>query len=130
MTTLVPAFRPILELEIAVDPPLSVGASAAGEVRVIPFRGGTFAGAELSGRVLAGGADWQEIRSDGVRSGPPDVLARLGRGELLPASAYYFRTAIRLRTASPRLARLNDVLAFSIGERFAEGVRLALYELL
>lgn len=149
-----PGFHPLFTLELEVTPPLSVGASSAGTVRVIPFRGGTFHGQGVRGRLLDGGSDWQEIRSDGVleirarylleteggerievrsdgvRSGSPEVLARLDCGELLPAQAYYFRTAIRLRTAAPRLARFNDLLAFSYGERFATGVRLQIFELL
>lgn len=148
------AFRPLLTLEIQVEAPLSLGATPAGERRVIPFVGGHFSGDELQGRVLPGGTDWQdvapdgsleirarylletsageriEVQSDGVRTGTPEALARLAQGELLPASAYYFRTAIRLRTASPRLQRLNSALFCSIGERRPSSVLLSVFELL
>jgi hypothetical protein len=149
-----PAFRPLFQLAIEVLPPVSLGTSAAGEARVIPFASGTFEGSELSGTLLPGGSDWQEIapdgsleirarylletragerievRSEGVRTGRPEVLAQLAQGALLPAADYYFRTAIRLRTTAPAWARLNQTLAFSIGERAPTSVRLAVFELL
>ena len=80
-------------------------------------------GARLNGRILPGGADWQIIRTDGVadlkarytieteagarilvpsdglRHGPPEVIARLARGETVDPSLYYFRTAMRFETA-------------------------------
>lgn len=148
------AFRPLITLEIEVEAPLSLGPTAAGERRVIPFVGGHFSGEELRGRVLPGGTDWQElapdgsleiraqylletdagerieVRSDGVRTGTPEVLARLAGGELLPASAYYFRTAIRLQTTAPRLVRLNKALFCSVGERRPRSVLLSVFELL
>jgi Protein of unknown function (DUF3237) len=147
-------FRPLITLEIQVEAPLSLGATAAGERRVIPFVGGHFSGSDMQGRVLPGGTDWQqlapdgsleirahylletdageriEVRSEGVRTGTPEVLARLAKGELLPASAYYFRTAIRLHTAAARLSRLNSALFCSVGERRPTSVLLSVYELL
>ena len=143
-----------MTLEIEVLPPVSLGRMDSGELRVIPFGSGSFSGPELTGVLLPGGSDWQEVRpdgaleirahylletdrgerievrSEGVRSGSAAALARLAAGELLPAAEYYFRTAIRLRTASTRLTRLNGLLAFSIGERRPSSVRLSVFELL
>jgi len=154
MNPIEPGFRPLFELEIEVLPPDSLGTSAGVETRVVPFTRGSFSGPELSGTLLPGGTDWQdilpdgsleirarylletrageriEVRSEGVRTGRPEVLAQLARGVLLPASAYYFRTAIRLRTPAPGLARLNHVLAISVGERGPTSVRLSVFELL
>jgi hypothetical protein len=148
------AFRPLMTLEIEVLPPVSLGRVEGAELRVIPFASGSFRGPELAGVLLPGGSDWQEVRpdgaleirahylletdrgerievrSDGVRSGSAEALARLAAGELLPAAEYYFRTAIRLRTGSARLSRLNGLLAFSIGERRPSSVRLSVFELL
>lgn len=149
-----PGFRPLCTITIEVSPPIAIGLTRGGDVRVVPFLSGTFEGPELRGTVLPGGTDWQEVgadgvleiqarylletergerievRSDGLRSGSPEVLAQLARGEQLPASAYYFRTAIRLRTAAERLARLNDVLGVAYGERMRSTVRLSVFELL
>jgi hypothetical protein len=139
-----------MTLEVAVAPPVTVNPSSPGR-RFIPIVGGTVAGG-LEGRVLPGG-DWQtiwadgrmdisahyildiaghgtvEILSEGVRAGPPEVLAALGRGEAVDPGLYYFRTAIRMRTSAPGLLRLNALLALSVGERLADRVRLTVYEI-
>ncbi|XXX77495.1 DUF3237 family protein [Sorangium sp. So ce134] len=145
-----PPLVPLMTLEVAVDPPVTVHPSLPGR-RFIPIVGGTVAGG-LEGRVLPGG-DWQtiwadgrmdisahyildiaghgtvEILSEGVRAGPQEVLAALGRGEAVDPGLYYFRTAIRMRTSAPGLLRLNAVLALAVGERLADRVRLTVYEI-
>ncbi|MGK3981435.1 DUF3237 family protein [Sorangium sp. So ce136] len=145
-----PPLFPLMTLEVAVDPPVTVTPSSPGR-RFIPIVGGTVAGG-FEGRVLPGG-DWQtiwadgrmdisahylldiaghgtvEILSEGVRAGPPEVLAALGRGEAVDPGLYYFRTAIRMRTSAPGLLRLNAMLALAVGERLADRVRLTVYEI-
>ncbi|AUX41715.1 hypothetical protein SOCE26_031370 [Sorangium cellulosum] len=145
-----PPLFPLMTLEVAVDPPVTVNPSSPGR-RFIPIVGGTVAGG-LEGRVLPGG-DWQtiwadgrmdisahyildiaghgtvEILSEGVRAGPPEVLAALGRGEAVDPGLYYFRTAIRMCTSAPGLLRLNAMLALAVGERLADRVRLTVYEI-
>ncbi|WP_437738245.1 DUF3237 family protein [Sorangium sp. So ce1335] len=145
-----PPLFPLMTLEVAVAPPVTVNPSSPGR-RFIPIVGGTVAGG-LEGRVLPGG-DWQtiwadgrmdisahyildiaghgtvEILSEGVRAGPPEVLAALGRGEAVDPGLYYFRTAIRMRTSAPGLLRLNAMLALAVGERLADRVRLTVYEI-
>ncbi len=144
--------RPLLSLSVDVAAPVEVGPIPEGLRRYIPIVGGTFAG-DVSGRILPG-ADWQTILSDGtielaahyaletdlgerievistgLRAGPPDVLARLNKGEAVDPALYYFRTFIRLRTASERLRRLNMLLAYSKGERRASTVHLQVFEIL
>jgi hypothetical protein len=146
--------RPLLELDAELSPIVSTGTTPNGEIRLIPITGGKFEGTELRGEILGGGADWQDVRSDGaleisaryllrteqgemievrsvgLRAAPPEVLAALARGERVPSSSYYFRTAIRFRTAAERLQRLNNVLAVSYGERRGAGVHLVVYEVL
>jgi hypothetical protein len=118
--------------------------------RCIPIVGGTVSGC-YEGDVLGGGADWQtiapdgtldidaryvlrlreglvEVESRGLRSGPADVLAQLAAGEAVDTGRYYFRTAMRFRTAVPTLARLNHIIAISAGERLADTVRLTVYK--
>jgi hypothetical protein len=68
-----------------------------------------------------------EVRSEGLRAGRPEVLARLAAGESVPAGEYYFRTAMRFFTDSPDLAPLNRLLAIAVGERLPTGVRLSVY---
>jgi len=108
--------RPAFEAQVAIGAALMVGMSPHGFRRVVPIVGGTFEGARARGRVLPFGADVQAIRPDGVMEvearyglethdgvtilvvnrgilrAPPDVFARLGRGEDAAPSEYYFRT--------------------------------------
>jgi hypothetical protein len=149
-----PGLRPLLTIDAQLPGITSVGTTPSGEIRLIPISGGTFEGEELRGEILSGGADWQDVRSDGVleisaryllrtvqgevievrsvglRAAPPEVAERIARGERVPGVVYYFRTAVRFRTASTRLARLNNVLAVSYGERGKDGVHLEVYEVL
>lgn len=142
---------PLFTITVDVDPPQSAGVTPIGEVRLLPFRGGTFEGPGLRGKLLPGGTDWQQVRADGVleirahymletdqgerievisqgiRHAAPEVLDRLTRGEHVPADQYYFRTHIRLNTAAQRLLHLNRMLAVSSGERMQSSVRLTFY---
>ncbi len=115
---------------------------------------GTVDGARLAGRILPGGADWQIIRSDGcadisarytieaenggrvlvasdgLRHGPPDVIARLARGEAVDPAFYDFRTAMRFETADASLDWLNRIIGLARGRRDADAVHLDVYEVL
>jgi len=147
------AAEPFLVIEADVGAPFDPGATGAGARRCIPITGGRVSGA-IEGEIIPGGADWQtihddgnlqieahyafrtadgavvEVTSSGVRSGPPDVLARLMAGERVEPSAYYFRTAMRFRTGAPALAYLNFRLAVARGARRKSGVRLEVFEVL
>ena len=146
-----PDLKPLFDIEVLVASPIGIDPGPNGR-RFIPIIGGTVSGIH-TGKVLPGGGDWQslwpdgrmeiaahyvldidghgavEIRSDGVRHGAPEVLAALGRGEIVDPSLYYFRTAIRFRTAAPGLVRLNAVLAVATGARAADRVRLGVFEI-
>jgi hypothetical protein len=123
-----------------------------GMLRVIPVIGGTFEGPKLKGMLVPGTtADWLRVEPDGtahmdvrlvmktdkgqtffmhysgVRHGPADVIARLGRGETVDPSSYYFRIAIRFETADPELAWLNTVLGVGVGQRPPAGPTYDVY---
>jgi hypothetical protein len=150
-----PGLAPLLRLEVEVGELVTLGAMATGERRVVAITGGRFEGAGAlqgwQGTVLPGGADWQLLRSDGVlevdaryvlqdaqgarvqvvsqglRHGPAEVIAALGRGEAVDPAAYYFRTALRFEVAAPPLSQLNRVVAVAFGAREARRVRLSVY---
>jgi hypothetical protein len=127
------------------------GQTPYGERRVVDILGGRIEGPRLKGRILPG-ADWQIVRpdgvtdltaryaietdggarilvtSDGLRHGPPEVIAALARGEAVDPSRYYFRTLMRFETADPALAWLNRILALGTGAREKLAVRLDVYE--
>jgi hypothetical protein len=85
-----------LELYVAIGPAVSVGESDAGLRQFIPITGGRFRGDGIRGEVMAGGADWQLVRSDGVlevnalysiRTDDGAVIVVDNRGIIAPPSA-------------------------------------------
>jgi hypothetical protein len=146
--------EPIFRIRCEVADIMSLGSTPYGERRIINILGGPVEGTRLNGRILPGGADWQIIRTDGVadlkarytieteagvrilvasdgmRHGPPDVIARLARGEAVDPTLYYFRTAMRFETADPGVAWLNKIIAIGRGIREARLVRIDVYEVL
>ena len=146
-----PRLEPLFRAVVEIAAPLSVGVTPHGERRIIPITGGRFEGEKLAGEVLPGGADWQIVRADGtallearytlrtrdgalvyvrnrgVRSGPPEVLARLKRGEAVDPASYYFRTRPEFETGAPQYAWLNDLLAVCSAVRAANAVTLDFY---
>lgn len=146
--------QPLFQVRAELADILHLGATPYGERRIIHILGSSVEGPRLKGTILPGGADWQIIRADGaadirarytiaaetgglvlvnsegLRHGPPEVLARLARGENVDPALYYFRTAMRFETSDPALAWLNRILALARGAREARAVRLDVYEVL
>ncbi|HEY7106203.1 MAG TPA: DUF3237 domain-containing protein [Acidimicrobiia bacterium] len=145
---------PLLDLTVEVAPPVTVAGGPFDDVRCVPIVGGSFSGPEASGTVLGGGADWQTVRRDGtleigahyvletddgdhvevrtagVRSGPPEVLERLARFEDVEPDEYYFRLSVRLTTGATRLDRWNSLLGIGRGERRRSEVLISVWEVL
>ena len=144
----------LMNLALEVGALTSMGDGPLGERRVVPILGGTFEGPNVRGEVLAGGADWQILRKDGVldldaryalkeasgglirvtsqgyRHGPPEVLAALARGEEVDPAKYFFRTVMRFETGAPGLEWLNKTLALASAERKARLVLLNAFRVL
>lgn len=147
-----PELNHLMQITVRVDPPLLVGNVPLGERRIINITGGHFSGERLRGDVLHGGADWQLVRPDGaaileakytlrtddgallyvtnlgIRHGPPEVLARIAKGELVDPALYYFRATPRIETGAPQYAWLNDIMMVCSGVRTADAVLLDFYE--
>ena len=147
-----PQLVPLIQVTVTLDIPLSVGVLPQGERRIIPITGGQFVGARLSGVVLPGGADWQQVRPDGValldarytlrtddgaliyvnnrglRHGPTEVLARLARGETVDPALYYFRTTPVFETGALGYAWLNTIICVCSGVRLPQAVLLDFFE--
>jgi hypothetical protein len=147
--------RLLMTMHVSVGTLLAIGAVLHGTRRTAQLRGGTFDGPRLRGAVVPGGSvDWQLLRSDGVlemdlrctlqtddgalismssfglRHGPPDVIAAIGRGETVDPSTYYFRTLPRFETAHPSYLFLNRLVAVAIGDRRPEGPTYTVHEVL
>ncbi|MGO1545095.1 MAG: DUF3237 domain-containing protein [Gulosibacter sp.] len=149
-TPSIPTLTPAFEVEVELGPLDEYGVTRAGKRRIIPILGGKITG-EIDAEVLPGGADWQIARPDGafeidgrysartadgelvyiqvagVRSGPAEVLAALGRGEQVDPSEYYFRTAVTIEASAPRLAHLQDAIYVASCIREANAVRYTAY---
>jgi Protein of unknown function (DUF3237) len=146
-----PLLIPMTQVRCEVGPLVTLGAAPLGERRFVPLGGGTVSGPELNGRLVEGGIDWQVARSDGaleiaahyviraddgalievqstgLRHGPPEVMARLARGEPVAGAEYYFRTLVRFTTGATQWAHLNKLLALAVGQREAQRVLLDFY---
>jgi hypothetical protein len=147
--------RLLMTLHVHVGPAQNIGAAPLGTRRAAPLTGGTFEGPRLRGTVLAAGsADWLLLRADevleldlratlrtddgalislrsfGLRHGPPDVIAALGRGDTVDPATYYFRTTPRFETAHPAYAFLNRLVAVATGDRRAAGPIYTIHEVL
>ncbi len=145
---------PLLDLVVEVGPPIAVVDGPFDDVRCVPIVGGSFDGPEARGVVLAGGADWQTVRRDGaleisahyvletseaelvevrtagVRAGPPEVLERLARAAEVSPDEYYFRLSVRLGTGAGRLGRWNSLVGIGHGERRRAEVLISVWEVL
>jgi hypothetical protein len=145
---------PLFVVRLDVRPLQVVGATPGAYRRVGVVPSGVFEGERLSGRVLDGGADWQNVRSDGstaldvrlvlktfddaligmtyrgIRHGAPDVIARVEKGEAVDPGDYYFRIAPLFETAATQYAWLNNVVAIGIGHRRADGPVYSIFEVL
>ena len=144
------------DLSVTVGPPQEVGSTAQGFRRVIPIIGGSATGVGWTAQVLAGGADFQLVVSDrlalldaryclqtdggdliyvqnrAVRSGPPELMAKLLRGEQLDdasAAQIYFRCSPTFETASPALRWINERMFTGTGARHPDKVVMRFFTL-
>jgi len=141
-----------LELRVDIGPIVELGSDSVSRRRTVPITGGVFHGPGISGRVLPGGADWQviegngmtfvdahyvletvdaariEVRNQGIRRGPQDVLDRIATGEAVPATQYYFRTAPRFFPPLGRYEWLGRSIFVGDAERHADLVIVRVWE--
>ncbi|MEA3158334.1 MAG: hypothetical protein QOK44_5923 [Betaproteobacteria bacterium] len=146
--------RPLFVMRLDVRKLQIVGATPGAYRRVGVVPGGSFEGERLSGDVLDGGNDWQTVRTDGattldarlvlrtkdealigmtyrgIRYGPPDIVARIEKGEAVDPRSYYFRINPLFETASANYDWLNRVVAVGIGHRRADGPIYSIFEVL
>ena len=144
----------LYRMRLEVGPPFDVGTGPRGHRMVIPFKGGRFEGPKLRGEVLITGGDWLLQRADGVMeldvrrtlrtddghfiyahyrgilAGSADAMARLGRGEPVPAAELYFRTTPVFETGSEKYAWLNRIIAVGIGAITPSGAELEVFQVL
>jgi len=146
-----PVLEPFAELSVTVAEPQDIGHTPRGRRRLIPITGGTAVGQGWRARVLPGGADFQLLAHDGladldarytletdagdlvyvqnqaIRCGPPDVMARLARGEPVDPALVYFRCVPRFETASAALGWINERLFIGTGARHPDRVEMRFF---
>jgi len=135
-----------------VDAPLDLGTTQNGHRRIVPVLGGRVEGPKLRGRVLPGGADWQILEADGtarldarytleteqgaliyvnnrgIRTGSPEILARLNSGERVDPASYYFRTVASFETSAPGLLWLSRAIFLGMADRFPNQVAIRFWQ--
>ena len=147
--------RHLFTLRLDVPRIVDLGSTPSGTRRIATVTGGTFKGERLSGTIQAApGGDWILVRPDaatvldvrltletddqqliymsyrGLRHGPPDVIARLSRGDQVDPASYYFRTTPVFETAAPKYDWLNRIMSVATGRREATGPIYEVYEVL
>ena len=110
-----------VELFVTISPAVTVGASDHGTRRFIPITGGRFTGNGIKGEVMAGGADWQLSRPDGVtevnalysiKTDDGAVIVVDNQGIIVPANGGigYVRTNPRFHAPQGKYEWLNKTL--------------------
>jgi hypothetical protein len=146
--------QPLMTVRILAAPTQKIGAIPHGTRIIVPVTGGDFEGPRLRGKVVPGGGDWLLLRSDavleldlritletddgalihmsfqGLRHGPVDVIAALGRGEVVDPARYYFRTLPRFETSAEKYAFLNRIITVSVSETRPDGAVHRIEEIL
>jgi hypothetical protein len=141
------------DLSVQVGKPQEVGRTARGLRRLIPILGGEAVGKGWRARVLRGGADFQLVLSDtlaeldaryvleadggdliyvqnrAIRSGPPELMARLVRGEPVDPALIYFRCSPSFETVSAPLGWINERVFVGTGARYPDEVAMRFFEL-
>ena len=128
----------LLDAHIDLAAPEQIGAGPFGRRTVYIATGGSFEGPKLRGTARPGGGDWLlsfvdyselDVRATlethdgallyityrGVLKLSDEVTARIGRGEDVSASQYYFRTTPRFETGSESYAWLNSTVCVGYG---------------
>jgi hypothetical protein len=148
-----PTLKFFADLSVQVAAPHEVGRTPRGVRRLIPIVGGEAVGDGWRARVLPGGADFQLIVSAtlaeldarytlevggcdlvcvhnrALRNAPPEVMARLVRGEVVEPSLVYFRCSPSFETASAALQWINERMFVGTGARHPDRVEMRFFEL-
>jgi hypothetical protein len=148
-----PSLQFFADLSVQVGEPQEVGRTAHGLRRLIPILGGAATGDGWRARVLPGGADFQlvitdtlaeldarycletdageliYVRNRAIRSGPPELMARLVRGEPVDPAQIYFRCSPSFETASPSLRWISERMFVGTGARHPERVEMRFWQL-
>ncbi len=146
-----PELEFVFAAAVQVAPPMKLGGADGFERRIVPILGGPVDGPRLKGEVLGFGADWQQVRGDGltrvlaryliraedgtmigvvnqgVRRASEPVIRRLLAGEAVDPSLVYFRAAPVFEVGEGPHAWLAENLFVCAGRRRPDVVELRFY---
>lgn len=147
-----PGLEFVCQLRVMLDTPMVVGPTPHGLRRIIPIVGGTVEGPMVNGNIIDGGADWQVVRADGVaeleahyqfitddgvtiyikntglRVASPEVAARIGRGETVSDSDYYFRAVPQFSAPEGKYGWMNNTLFICRGIKEPDHVLIQVWK--
>lgn len=147
-------FEWLMTAHVEVKRPFQIGNIPTGFHQAVPIGEGYMQGPRIKGSVIPGSADWQLVKTDGntsldvtgilvtddgvtirvsskgMRHGPPDVMAKLARGEVVPPDQYYMRAVAEFDAPEGKYDWLNKSLFVSWGERYDNKVVIHYYRVL
>ncbi len=135
-------FNFIMEALVEVGDVQEIGAVPIGLRRIIPITGGTFEGPRIKGTILPGGADWQIVRSDGIREiearytletdcGSKIYVVNKGliSGQSDDPKTFYFRTTPRFEVEGEKYAWLTrSIFLATVEPRQPASVYIKFYQ--
>ena len=149
-----PELSHVCVIEAIVSATRDLGATPRGRRRIVPILGGTVRGPRLEAKVLPGGADWQQVRDDGVvelvarysilttdgveiavvnrglRHAAPEVMARMACGGEVDPALVYCRTTPQFEAPAGPYGWLNRSVFVASAERWPDKVRIEVFEVL
>ena len=131
-----------LKTEFLMDVVLDVGAPQnLGTRRIVPVTGGTFEGPKLKGTALSGGADWIQVRPDGVSELNVRVTLKTDDEQLIYLSyrgllhtpkggEQYWRTTPIFETGAAKYDWLTKIIAVGVGRPVPKKAAYSIYQVL
>jgi hypothetical protein len=146
--------RYVFSLGIEIGTPIVAGDFGQGVRRIIPVLGGEVRGADMRGKILPCGADFQIIRPNGfteleakyafemddgaivyienigIRFGPKPLLDRIAKGEIVDPAQIYFRSVPKFETGAAKYRWLMENLFIGVGARHPDRVEIDVHQVL
>ena len=135
-----PQLEPVTNLIVELSRPHEMGEGPAGARRIIPIVGGSATGAQINGRILPVGADWQTVTANGVAQLDARYAIQTDDGAVIEVISQgirhtgnggepYMRTFIRLETGAAAYDWVNRALFMASGGKVESAVHLAIFRI-
>ena len=149
-----PDLAHVCDIDVDVGPIRDLGHTPHGRRRIIAILGGRVRGPRLEAEIVAGGADWQYVRSDGVvelearysirtsdgteiavinrglRRAEPQIMERMARGKAVDPALVYCRTMPTFEAPAGPYDWLNRSMFVATAARLPDKVQIRVFEVL